>query len=145
MKTGLLLAALLLPFAAVAQGLYKWTDEKGGVHYSDRPPAGNTGQKMNVAPPPPGSQAAPRSRSWQEQQQDANERRFQQEKQQKEAQQSAQEAQQKCLHARGALDTLKRERPIFRVDPQGEREYMSDEERQRQIAGWQQQADAHCR
>lgn len=141
-----LLLGLFLPLAAGAQGLYKWVDEKGVVHYSDQPPAGKAGKKLDVAPPPPlGSPAPQRSRSWQEQVQDANERRFQQEKQQKEALQSARETEQKCLRARSALDTLRRERPIFRVDKQGEREYMSDEERQRQIANWQQQADSHCR
>ena len=38
MKSRLLLTALLLPFAAAAQGLYKWVDEKGNVHFSDKVP-----------------------------------------------------------------------------------------------------------
>ncbi len=33
----LLFAALAVP--AAAQGVYKWTDEKGVVHFTDRPPA----------------------------------------------------------------------------------------------------------
>jgi hypothetical protein len=142
-----LLLWLLLPFAVSAEGLYKWVDDKGVVHYADRLPAGKTGQKLNVAPQPPleGGQAPPRSRSWQEQLQDANERRFQEEKQQQEAQQKAREAEQKCQRARNALDLLKRERPLYRVDKAGERSYMEDEERRRLIAGWQQQADTHCR
>lgn len=146
MRRWLLLSWLLLPLAAGAQGLYKWVDDKGVVHYSDKPPAGKAGQKLNVAPQPPlEGQAPQRSRSWQEQLQDANERRFQEEKQQKEAQQKAREAEQKCQRARNALDSLKRERPLYRVDKQGERSYMEDEERRRLIDGWQQQADAHCR
>lgn len=100
MKPWLLLSWLLLPLAAGAQGLYKWVDEKGVVHYSDTPPAGKPGQKLNIAPPPPlDSQAPQRSRSWQEQLQDSNERRHQEEKQQMEARQKAREAEQKCLRA----------------------------------------------
>lgn len=142
------LGMLLLALNALAQdGLYKWVDDKGVVHYSDMPPDGKAGGKLQIKPQPPldGSQAAPRSRSWQEQLQESNERRFQNEKKQKEAQQKAREAEEKCQRARYALDSLKRERPLYRLDKEGERTFMEDEERRRLIAGWQQQADAHCR
>jgi hypothetical protein len=145
MRPWLLLGLLLAP-AASAQGLYKWVDEKGVVHYTDQPPAGRTGKKLDLPPQPPlESQTSQRSRSWQEQLQDANERRFRQEQQEQEARQRAGEAEQKCLQARNALDTLRRERPIYRVDRQGERVYMEDEERQRLTAGWQRQAEAYCK
>ena len=148
MRRWLLLLLGVLALQAMAQGgLYKWVDEKGVVHYSDKPPAGRSGQTLKVAPQPPleGSAAPPRSRGWQEQLQDSNERRHQEGKKQQEAQQQARAAEQKCLQARSALDTLRRERPIFRVNKEGEREYMGDEERQNQIGRWQQQADANCR
>jgi hypothetical protein len=105
------------------------------------------GEKLKAKSQPPldAASSPQRSRSWQEQLQDSNERRYQEEKQQKEAQQKAQEAEQKCLRARNALDTLKREMPLYRVNKEGERDYMADEERRRLIAGWQQQADAHCK
>ena len=142
----LLLAGLALQ-ANAQGGFYKWVDEKGVVHYSDKPPPGKAGGKMQVKPPPSPdkTQAAPRSRSWEEQLQDANERRFQEEKKQKEPQQKAQEAEQKCLRARSALDSLKQERPLYRVDQQGERVFMEDEERRRLTDSWQQQADSNCR
>lgn len=139
------LCLTLLALNALAQGgLYKWVDEKGVVHYSDMPPAGKSGKQLNVAPQPP-LEGPSRPRSWQEQQQDANERRHREEKAQQEQQKAAQEAEQKCLRARNALDSLKRERPLYRVTREGERAYMDDEERQRQIADWQKQADAYCR
>jgi hypothetical protein len=142
-----LLAGLALQ-ANAQDGLYKWVDDKGVVHYSDKPPAGKSGQKLNVAPQPPldgGAQSPPRSRSWQEQLQESNERRFQEDKKQKAALQKAHEAEQKCQRARSALDSLKRERPIYRVDKEGGRSYMEDEERRRLTAGWQQQADTNCK
>jgi hypothetical protein len=143
----LLLAGLALQ-ANAQGGLYKWVDEKGIVHYSDTPPPGKAGVKLNAKPQPPldgGTPSPQRSRNWQEQLQDSNERRFQDEKKQKDAQQKTQEAEQKCLRARNALDSLKRERPLYRVDQQGERVFMEDEERRRLVDGWQQQADAHCK
>lgn len=38
MRTILLLCLASLPLAVGAAELYKWTDEKGRVHYSDKPP-----------------------------------------------------------------------------------------------------------
>mgnify|MGYP003445482334 CR=1 FL=1 len=125
----LILAGLALQ-ANAQGGFYKWVDEKGVVHYSDKAPPGKAGGKMQVKRP-----ASP----------DANERRFQEEKKQKETQQKAQEAEQKCLRARSALDSLKQERPLYRVDQQGERVFMEDEERRRLTDSWQQQADSNCR
>lgn len=143
------LGLLLLALPAQAQGgLYKWVDEKGVVHYSDTPPAGKAAGKLHVAPQPPldgGAQSPQRSRSWQEQLQDSNERRFQEDKKQQEQQKKDRDAAEKCQRARNALDSLKRERPLYRVDKGGERSYMDDEERRRLIDGWQQQADANCR
>lgn len=138
----------VLAFQANAQGgLYKWVDEKGVVHYSDTPPPGKGGQKLKTPSQPLLDGASPpqRSRSWQEQLQDANERRFQEEKRQKEQEQKSREAAEKCQRARYALDSLKRERPLYRVDQQGERVFMEDEERRRLVEGWQQQADAYCK
>ncbi len=139
---------LFLALNALAQGgLYKWVDEKGVVHYSDTPPPGKAGGKLQVKPQPSpdNTQAAPRSRSWQEQLQDSNERRFQEEKLLKEQQQKTREAEEKCQRARYALDSLKQERPLYRLDKEGERSFMEDEERRRLIAGWQQQANTYCR
>jgi hypothetical protein len=147
MMRWLLLTWLLLPLAAGAQGLYKWVDEKGVVHYSDTPPPGKGGQKLKAPSQPPldGASSPQRSRSWQEQLQDTNERRFQDEKKQKEQEQKSREAAEKCQRARYALDSLKQERPLYRVDPQGERVFMEDEERRRLTESWQQQADAYCK
>ena len=141
----LLLAGLALQ-ANAQGGFYKWVDEKGVVHYSDKPPPGKAGGKMQVKPPPSPdkTQAAPRSRSWEEQLQDANERRFQEEKKQKETQQKAQEAEQKCLRARSALDSLKQERPLYRVDQQGERVFMDDATRATETASARKSVQEWC-
>ena len=148
MRRWLLLLLGVLALQAMAQGgLYKWVDEKGVVHYSDKPPAGKAGEKLKAKSQPPldAASSPQRSRSWQEQLQDSNERRFQEEKLLKEQQQKTREAEEKCQRARYALDSLKQERPLYRVGKEGDRSYLEDEERRRLIAGWQQQADANCR
>ena len=132
--------------ALASNGLYKWVDEKGRVHYSDMPPAGKSAEKLRAKPQPSlDNTQPPRSSNWKEQLQDSNERRFQEEKKQQEQQEKTQEADQQCRRARSALDSLKRERPLYRLDKEGERAYMEDEERRRLIDGWQKQADTYCR
>ena len=42
-----LAGALLLAPAAIAQQLYKWTDEKGAVHYSDKAPESRAGTVLD--------------------------------------------------------------------------------------------------
>lgn len=144
----LIACSLLAALPALASGgLYKWVDEKGVVHYSDTPPAGKPAARLKASPPssPGNAQAPARSRSWQEQLQDSNERRFQEDTKQREQQQKAQESAEKCQRARNALDSLQRERPLYRLDKEGERIFMEDEERRRLIGDWQKQADTYCR
>lgn len=45
--------------AAAAQGVYKWTDERGQVHYGDKPPAGASAQPIDIDPSPPAPAKSP--------------------------------------------------------------------------------------
>lgn len=53
------LAIFLIPSGVCAEGIYRWVDEQGQVHYGDRPPAG---VQVEVVLPtfPPGSGEAQR-------------------------------------------------------------------------------------
>lgn len=42
------LPALLLAMVVSAGGLYKWVDEQGGVHYSDKPPDGAKARELEI-------------------------------------------------------------------------------------------------
>ena len=45
---------LLLGSYAIAQTVYKWTDEQGVVHFSDNPPPrGQQFEKQDIPTPPP--------------------------------------------------------------------------------------------
>lgn len=63
----LLLSLLLIPLVSSAQ-IYRSTDEHGNVTFSDTPPAGTSGEQVelrqtNTTPPPPGSQAPAQTQS----------------------------------------------------------------------------------
>ena len=44
--------AFMAPISA-AQTIYKWVDEKGGLHYSQEPPPDGKGGKVPIAPASP--------------------------------------------------------------------------------------------
>jgi len=123
-------AAMVFPGLAAADGIYKWTDDQGRVHFSGTPPAGRKATRMETAEP-----AAPPSQSssgstWQQQLQISNEKRQLAREKDQEAAKRQRENYQRCLSARNTLDTLNRERPVYRVNAQGEREYYDDSQRQ---------------
>ena len=55
MKHSLIAASLMIAAcgtAAQADGVYKWVDAQGRVHYGDRPQS-NTAQPLDIRPAPP--------------------------------------------------------------------------------------------
>ena len=55
-KICMLTGLTLLMSTNLLAGTYKWTDEKGNVHYSQRPPPGTEYEKMKIdKPPQPGT------------------------------------------------------------------------------------------
>lgn len=57
MRLFILLAALLVFSAMASAAMYKYTDEKGRVVYSEKPPPG--GKAQLIKPPPPPATPAP--------------------------------------------------------------------------------------
>lgn len=57
MRLVLILAALLLTITAQAASIYKWTDARGRVHYSDTPPPRGAYQAIGSDRPVPQSDA----------------------------------------------------------------------------------------
>jgi hypothetical protein len=138
-------AGILFSGGAGAEGVYKWVDEKGQVHFGGTPPAGRKSEKHNTPPSTSEpAQAAPAS-TWQEQLHVSNERRqLARDKEQATAKRQ-QENEQRCLTAQRALDTLNRERPLYRVNSQGEREYMDDGQRQASRDAANERVATYCR
>ena len=77
--------------------------------------------------------------------QDANQQRLM--KEQGEKQQAAKDQatrQQQCRRAQEALDTLNNSRRVYHLDDKGQRVYVDDEQRQKEIEMWQERARTSC-
>lgn len=140
-------AIAVLFFAATsagAEGIYKWVDSQGRLHFGGTPPPGAKAQRLNTPPtadPAPGEGAA---RTWQEQLELSGQRKQLAQEQEQKARQDRQEYERRCLEARQALDTLNRERPIYRNNVQGEREYIDDNQRQAAREAANQRVATYC-
>jgi hypothetical protein len=141
-----LLALALLPLAAAAQ-MYKWVDEKGVTHYSETLPPDAKGAKVDIKPASGDVSPVP-APDWKRKELDARQQRIL--KEQNEQQQQAQEQNQararhdNCLRAQRELTVMQTPRPVYRVNDKGERVYVDEKERERQIAGWQANVRKYC-
>lgn len=140
-----LLAALAAPAAAQ---LYKWTDSQGNVVYSDRPPP-NAGQKSTTVKAPSSAAAAPASapaqqKSMKEQELEFRQRQAEQAEAAAKARKEADLRAQNCTTARSNLSTYTDGGRIVRFNAQGEREYVTDDDRAREIQRWQDEIRRWC-
>lgn len=137
-----------LAFAAHAHaGLYKWTDEKGKVHYSDQPPTVNA----QTVKTPAAGQAETTSQARQSL--DAKDQAYQ--KRRKEAEEArakdAREAEQararreNCDKARSNLSTLQNTPRVYTTDAAGQRVYMDDTARANALANSQKAVSEFCK
>ena len=161
MKTSRLLAlcvglSIALPGAALAQA-YKWRDEKGGVVFSDTPPPPNIPRanilqaprgKMPAAAPAPGAAvtaspavnaaAAPAGpKTVAEREADFKKRQLADQKKTKEDGAKSEQEQQRqtaCESQRQNLAALESGQRIVRTDSKGERYFVEDEQRAKDIA-----------
>jgi hypothetical protein len=126
-----LIATALVPLSAGAQ-IYKWVDEDGVVHYTDQPVqpsaervAIRSGRTDNAA-------AQARLKSAVKTHNDQTESYLQgrDDKRAAEAQAEADREQRAadCEKARAKLNELVRAQRLYRVDENGERQYLSDDE-----------------
>lgn len=153
-----LAAALALPGAAIAQN-YKWRDEKGAIVYSDQPPPSNiprssiltapkTAKPAPVADPAAaggkdgkngkdGKPTPAAAKSIAEKEADYKKRQIEEQKKAKdEAEKSAQAERNRanCDSLKRTLASLEGGQRISRTDSKGERYFVGDEERARDIA-----------
>jgi hypothetical protein len=131
-----ILIALLVALLFVVGAVYKWVDQEGKVHYSDKPPPGQAAQTVTVAPGPTTEQQMQAEARLQALKESA----------QREAAagaaaptqpQSAQRSQmveaalavQVCADARVQRMTLDLQMPIYRRGRGSERLYLADADR----------------
>lgn len=133
MKPLIMIILTLLGLSAAAAEVYRWTDEHGQVHFSQRPPPGGA-QTMDL--PATGTRNVPEDSELVERRQ--RERRlleaYDYEREQKKARQAReasvqQKAAAQCASLQQYWRRLSFDGPVYIKREDGEREYLSDEQR----------------
>jgi hypothetical protein len=127
-------AAMLMVAASTAAQQYKWVDQNGRMQYGDTPPTGVKATRLRAPSEPPSSTAtgAAKSLTPAEQEAEFRKRQADAQKAQEKDSQAAQNEQAKrdnCANARLQLSELESGQRIARMNAQGERYYVDDEQR----------------
>jgi hypothetical protein len=129
MRTLLLILCLGFSLTASAE-VYKWKDAAGHVHYSDQPPSDNTTAVKSA--PGQSEQAVASQReladkdlAFKKRQEDAAKAK---EKADKEAE-AARIKRENCERARSNLTAMSGNRRIYKTDPNGQRQYMDEQQK----------------
>ena len=150
MKTLLFVAAALACAVSLAScasdTVYKWTDDSGRVHFSDRPLHDADSEEVRVTPSRPavddegedaeeseeaGEDAAPKAA-------DKGAKQAELERQRKQIRE------QNCKIARQTLEHNESIERMYRVDAGGERVYLSDEEREMVLTRSREDVEKWC-
>jgi hypothetical protein len=140
-----LLSFALLPVVSAAE-MYKWVDEKGRTVYSEQPPPDGKGTKLDIKVSPGAPNAGPTD--WKQKEMDSRQTRIQKEQtenNQKAVEQNAATARRNsCIESQRQLTIAQTPRPVFQVNDKGEKVYLDDKERQREIDGWTANVKKYC-
>ena len=128
--------------AAHGAGVYKWTDENGKVHYSDKPPADTESESITVSTQRD-EHTAQRMRNIQKQTAETamGRREAEAEEAKQESEQAARAAH--CEASKRKLEELQRPRAQI-LNEQGEREYLEEAQRAAWIRIAEGEIAKHC-
>jgi len=131
LRTLFLVATCLAALPVQAQ-MYKCVDERGVTHYTDKPPAGcKSAREVDIKPiPPVGGSVKPRAEDLKREDHDFQRRRADQDR--AEAKEKA-ELVKRCQQVRSDIARLSTQRRVVEVNRQGERVFVEDAERERQL------------
>ncbi|GGY86174.1 DUF4124 domain-containing protein [Marinobacter zhanjiangensis] len=145
MKALAILLCLLATPIALA-GTYRWVDENGQTHFGDRPPANTASDEINVNPAPASQDAAARERQQRVNDFVEQSERERAERNETKAREEAVAARHdaRCQALRGRLKYLKSVSRIYRINNDGERVYVDDEENERLRREFQARVREEC-
>lgn len=139
-------ALMALAHQGVSAGVYRWVDDEGKVHYGDRPPGKDKATPIELesapAPAPDDDERRAKTRRLL----DAMESKRDRENEQA-AQAKADKARRErnCEIARRHVTLYQRANQISRVGADGERTYLSDEERDQALTHARSLVDRWCK
>jgi hypothetical protein len=144
----IVLGAAVLHTAPVAAEIYTWTDADGTVHYGDKP--GTTqATKLDIESRATDKVAVAerysrRQAARTEQNEERAEQRASAEEQAAEAEAEREARQAQCEKARERLGRFVNARRLYRVDENGERQYLDDAEIDQARARAEEAVTRHC-
>ena len=125
----------LLMQTAAADQVYRWVDKDGHVHYSQTPPAttGVNAQTLNIAPPPPDPTSLQNEHNLAQDLQKKNDQSQADQQKAQAAQQQKDQDKQRCDGLRQRLQLLQQSGRVASIDGQGNKSYISDDDKAKQI------------
>ncbi|MES9955753.1 MAG: DUF4124 domain-containing protein [Sedimenticola sp.] len=147
------LAVLLLAGSCIADsvaGVYRWVDEDGRVHFGDRPPVSEA-KEVEIREQTPASTVAPRGAAVPIDRRKRQQRMLDVYREEREAKKEAkakaaaekQERATRCAYARDRLKSYEGA-VIYEPRPDGSRRFLSDSEREREVARVRQAVKRWC-
>lgn len=142
----LVVALLMLNSAMAGAEIFKWTDEKGNVHYGDKPKKNSTQVEVsekNLS----GELSTDESRAEKRRRLIDAMVEDREKKEQAEAKQRKKEQARKarCVRARDRMKSYQRANRLYRLDENGNRIILSDVEREKSTQHLQSQIDKYCK
>jgi len=128
--------------------VFKWVDDEGKIHYGDSAPGNHDAETVKIAPPPKGASVLQSNTLFQDMEEREKLREQVEAERQKAEAVAAQEEERRrmqCRYATQELHVLEREQPVYRLDDNGDRVYLTDEERAAKIREVREQAAKFCR
>ncbi len=125
--SAVVLIGMCLP--AFAAGVYKWVDENGVIHYSDKKPDHQSSEQLNVrTSPAPKAQDRPSAQDQNKALSDKNEVERLRKQQAEETAQADARQSERCDAARKNLETLRTTARIREEGADGELRYLTPED-----------------
>jgi hypothetical protein len=126
-----------------AGNVYKWTDESGQVHYGERKPARVSSESITVKRAPAIEESPLRGEIDYANRLEKSRKRREREKSKEQTAQK--ERKQKCEQLRGYRKFISQKVPLARIGADGERHYLTDQDRKAELEKLQKHLKRMCR
>ena len=128
--------------------MYKWVDEKGVTHFSEQPPPdGKKASKVEPKVTPPSSDATPAradAKTWREQETEFRKRQIERGQRDQAEERARAERGDRCERAKRRIAFLTNTHRIHRDNADGTRSFMTDSERDAEMARAREYAREQC-
>ena len=145
-RFGLLVICLALVAVNISYaGVYKWVDEDGQVHFGDNPQGTSKSERVKIRKAPPPDPSTLERLNSREKFLDAKEKERANEQDTLEKAEKKKAAYKEfCEKTRERLTMLERGGRLYAVETSGEKNYLTEEDRQAEIALAKEDLKKHC-